>query len=37
MDKFEKGDKKEQEKFIKAVLIKLDSAVTHVSDLVEIF
>lgn len=37
MDKFEKGDKKEQDRFIGNVKIKLDSAVTHVSDLVEIF
>lgn len=37
LDKFEKGDKKEQEKFIKNILTKLESASTHVSDLVEIF
>lgn len=37
MDKFEKGDKKMQEKFIKNIALKLETAVTHVSDLVEIF
>lgn len=37
MEKFENGNKKEQEKFIKNVGTKLDSSVQHVSDLVEIF
>lgn len=37
MEKFENGNKKEQEKFIKNVQTKLDSSVQHVTDLVEIF
>lgn len=37
MEKFENGNKKEQEKFIENIKVKLDATVTHVSDLVSIF